>query len=773
MSESGKAVFLSYASQDAEAAKRICEALRQAGVEVWFDQSELVGGDAWDAKIRGQIGSCALFVPIISANTQARLEGYFRLEWKLAAQRTHTMAEEKTFLLPVVIDSTRDAEGKVPAEFRAVQWTRLPGGEASARFVSCVQKLLGGPPAHVVARVADPGPIPASTRPATSKPRRSPLALSATVFAIVVAIGSAWFFSKKSERPAVAPPPSVPASPSPAPSAPDDKSIAVLPFENLSDDKDNTAFFSDGMHEDILTTLANIPDLRVTSRTSVMEYRNTTKKIPQIARELNVAYILEGSVRRSGNQIRLTGQLIRADKDEHLWAKSYDRELTPKEMFAIQAALATEIAGALQAVISPAAKKLVERRPTENLAAYDLYLRARSIPVWIGSPVREKLLQDAVELDPNFAEAWGELAYGHACSYYFNRDHTPERLAQADAAIARAVRLAPDSPEVIRMLGAYAYMGYSDYARAEAQYLKVLRLQPNNADAVRSLGRVQDLQGRWPEALGSYRKAAELDPGNLGLFISKLSAARRWDESIAVQQRNVAQKGNPSEKWKLAFDIFAATGSTLEIDEFVDRLTSAERDSAAFIPWQETRAIIRKDFAEWKRLDALPKNESANQLPSEHTIEAALVFAAHGDLAGARARLGSQPAQVRSALERQPANARLMESLVLMEAILGEKEAAWRDARKALEILSKAPDDLTPQQHRLFLAMAYALTGDKGSAVSELAGVLRVPSPSSSRFGSLMISVHTLRVAPAFANLRGDPAFEALLADPKNNQPLF
>ncbi|HVS54170.1 MAG TPA: toll/interleukin-1 receptor domain-containing protein [Opitutaceae bacterium] len=146
-----KAVFLSYASQDAETAKRICESLRQAGVEVWFDQSEpldplgthgLVGGDAWDAKIRGQIKSCALFVPVISAATQARREGYFRIEWKLAAQRSHAFADGTPFLLPVVIDDTRDAEALVPEEFRAVQWTRLPGGEASATFCARVKALL-------------------------------------------------------------------------------------------------------------------------------------------------------------------------------------------------------------------------------------------------------------------------------------------------------------------------------------------------------------------------------------------------------------------------------------------------------------------------------------------------------------------------------------------------------------------------------------------------------------------------------------------------------
>jgi hypothetical protein len=135
MSEANQAVFLSYASQDGEAARKICEALRAAGVEVWLDQEGgLVGGDAWDAKIRGQIASCALFVPIVSANTQARREGYFRLEWKLAAQRTHMIADGTPFLVPVVFDGTRDAEALVPAEFKAVQWTRLPNGETNQAF---------------------------------------------------------------------------------------------------------------------------------------------------------------------------------------------------------------------------------------------------------------------------------------------------------------------------------------------------------------------------------------------------------------------------------------------------------------------------------------------------------------------------------------------------------------------------------------------------------------------------------------------------------------
>src|SRR5687768_16761202 len=149
-----KGIFLSYASEDTEAARRICEALRAAGLEVWFDQSELRGGDAWDFSIRRKIRECVLFLPIISANTQARGEGYFRLEWKLAVDRSHLMAHDQPFLLPVVIDGTADVSARVPNEFRSVQWTRLPGGETSAAFCARVTALLGGP--EPVARAFQP-----------------------------------------------------------------------------------------------------------------------------------------------------------------------------------------------------------------------------------------------------------------------------------------------------------------------------------------------------------------------------------------------------------------------------------------------------------------------------------------------------------------------------------------------------------------------------------------------------------------------------------------
>ena len=204
-----KAVFLSYASQDAEAANKICDALRAAGVEVWFDQSELVGGDQWDAKIRGQISSCALFVPIISANTQARLEGYFRLEWKLAAQRTHTMADEKAFLLPVVIDDTRDTETKVPAEFKAVQWTKLPGGETPPTFCARVKALLDGEQKSHDGRPT--APPHGTNQPLPSKTRRAWLVPVAIGLVLVASL--AWWQPWAGRAPSARP---APAAPTPA-----------------------------------------------------------------------------------------------------------------------------------------------------------------------------------------------------------------------------------------------------------------------------------------------------------------------------------------------------------------------------------------------------------------------------------------------------------------------------------------------------------------------------------------------------------------------------
>ncbi|MBI5767591.1 MAG: TIR domain-containing protein [Verrucomicrobia bacterium] len=268
---SSRAVFLSYAHDDASAARSIADALRGAGVEVWFDESELRGGDAWDAKIKQQIRDCALFLPVISQSTQRRREGYFRLEWLLAEERSRLIAKGTPFLVPVAIDDTAERAALVPEAFLAVQWTRLPEGTPTPQFIERVKSLLDGSPSDVGRdRRTPPSSEPAVFGDAALQPkvgRRVPAAAWVGAIAVIAIAASLWLRRPASENPQ---PPDLRRDASATTIASTDKSIAVLPFTNLSDDKENTAFFSDGMHEDILTTLANIPELRVISRTSVM-----------------------------------------------------------------------------------------------------------------------------------------------------------------------------------------------------------------------------------------------------------------------------------------------------------------------------------------------------------------------------------------------------------------------------------------------------------------------------------------------------------------------
>ena len=297
MSTSPKAVFLSYASQDAEAARRICEALRAVGLDVWFDESALRGGDAWDASIRRQIKECALFVPIISANTQARAEGYFRREWNLAASRTLDMADDQAFLLPVVIDATIDVNARVPEKFREVQWTHLPAGEASARFAERVHRLLAGG--------AEP-----------SLPVAPPRLVSATA-------------------PAMTPRHDAP-------------SIAVLPFVNMSRDEENE-YFADGLAEELLNVLAKIRGLRVAARSSAFTFKGKGATVAEVGRALNVATVLEGSVRKAGNRMRVSVQLVKVVDGYQLWSETYDRTLD--DIFAVQDDIAQSVLKELRAAL--------------------------------------------------------------------------------------------------------------------------------------------------------------------------------------------------------------------------------------------------------------------------------------------------------------------------------------------------------------------------------------------------------------------------------------
>src|SRR3989440_1362144 len=294
-----------------------------------------------------------------------------------------------------------------------------------------------------------------------------------------------------------------------------DKSIAVLPFENLSDDKEN-AYFADGIQDDLLTNLSRIGDLKVISRTSVMQYKSKASNVREIGKALGVSTILEGSVRRSGNRVRLNVQLIDATNDEHLWASDYDRELT--DVFAIQTDLAQNISDALQAKLSPAEKSRLERKPTENSDSYLAFVEAHNLSTAVEDLEKlkqsEQLYQHAIDLDPNFALAIAR--YSQLESWILHTfDRTPERRDKARTLAERALQLQPDLPEAHLARGFSYYYGDSNYDAALKEFEIAKSGLPNESEVYLALGAIQRRQGKWTESTVNLNRAASLNPKDI------------------------------------------------------------------------------------------------------------------------------------------------------------------------------------------------------------------------------------------------------------------
>src|SRR6266550_1995803 len=341
-----------------------------------------------------------------------------------------------------------------------------------------------------------------------------------------------------------------------------DKSIAVLPFENLSAEKDN-AYFADGIQDDVLTNLSKIGDLKVISRTSVMPYRGKTSNVREIGKALGVATILDGSVRRVGDRVRVNVQLINADTDEHLWAEDYDRDLT--DVIAIQSDLAQKIARELQAKLSPIEKAQIERKPTENSEAYLAFLQAHDLFTRMdkfrsNTERAEQLFEKATKLDPNFAAAFAGLAWVQDWIYHdFNP--TPARKEKARAAAGEAIRLQPNLPEAHLALGFYHYYCERDYQTALKEFaIAKLRL-PNSAEVYMAIGAIERRQGKWEKSTANLERAASLSPKDawvLQNLADNYYANRNFEAADKVFDRAIeaAPKsfGPRAEKAKLAID---------------------------------------------------------------------------------------------------------------------------------------------------------------------------------------------------------------------------
>src|SRR5665213_334125 len=467
MSEPAKAVFVSYASQDADAARRICDALRALGLQVWFDQSELRGGEAWDASIRHQIKECALFLPVISASTNARSEGYFRLEWKLAVDRSHLMADDQAFLLPVLIDGTSEAAARVPDRFRERQWWRLLAGDSPAALAERVRQILCGATAtassalpssgqlgrHVVTppagAIADPGVSRLSKLIATRNRRWGAIAAIAAAAAVLsgLAIYTGIHRTVKKAAATVAETTAARADSNPL-------SLAILPFTNATGDP-HLAYIAEGLtaslSSSLTTDLAATEDAFVTPAAITAPYKDKAGSAQQLGKDLGVHFVLQGNVQRAGSKIRFTADLIQASTGVQLWSEAFDGDQS--DLLALQDKVNKNQDFESKMLI--AAARDSEMR-TGTPTAADYYVRGYALEFAGGSlKTKQKevaLFRQMLGLEPNNARAMICVASALtdvATSSYgqeLNKDDTEHYFEEGHALALRARALGSNHP---------------------------------------------------------------------------------------------------------------------------------------------------------------------------------------------------------------------------------------------------------------------------------------------------------------------------------------
>src|SRR5881275_2868210 len=481
-----------------------------------------------------------------------------------------------------------------------------------------------------------------------------------------------------------------------------DKSIAVLPFQNLSDDPQN-AYFADGIQDDVLTSLSKIGDLRVISRTSVMQYRDKAANVRDIGKALGVSNVLEGSVRRAGNKVRVNVQLIDANSDEHVWANDYDRDVT--DVFAIQSDLAQKIAEALQAKLSPGEKSMMERKPTENGEAYLAFVQAHNLSCAFEDLEKlkqsEQLYARAIELDPNFALAIAR--YSQLESWIVHTfEPTAERRQKARALAERALQLQPDLPEGHLALGCSYYYGDNNYDAALKEFEIAQRGLPNESEIYLYIGSIQRRQGKWAESTTNMEKAVSLNPKDvwpLQNLTFNYAMVRNYDKANKTIDRALALNPTATELWEVKSRLAIADKGDFSV---------AERGFAAAKSVQMTNAqkvTVAGGRAEVFLLERKYQDglEAAERLSDDQFADhpgglwskyyyIGFTRKALQDQPGARAAFLRARSAAEDSLKQNPDAAKLRIQLAKALAHLGEKDAALAEAQRASELEPESKD---------------------------------------------------------------------------------
>jgi serine/threonine protein kinase/Tfp pilus assembly protein PilF len=552
---------------------------------------------------------------------------------------------------------------------------------------------------------------------------------------------------------------------------PAEKSIAVLPFESLSDSKSDI-YFADGVQDEILNSLAKIAQLKVISRTSVMQYRADKKRdLRQIANALGVANVLEGTVRRDGNRVRVSTDLVDARSDNTVWADSYDRDLT--NIFSIQSEIAQTVALRLSAQLSPKERKDIEEKPTDNLEAYDLYLQAKQlIPRESSALVLNvtevatfkkgiSLLEEATRKDPKFALAYCLIAKAHDFLYDDQLDHTPERRALADAAVNEALRLRPDLAEVHLATALHLYTCYGDFERARVQIAIAAQSLFNSPDLLELTALIDQVQGRWEQATAGLERAASLDPRNpelLNVLAWQYFDVRRYQDAERIQDRLIELEPNQPlfPLWK-AVQAFYQKADLGRVRTAIDALPASTRDDISVTNLRVYCAMLERDFKTAHDIVEKSPNEEIMFLGAIIPRRCAdiwleMVQGNHPTME----EFSSTREQLYRKVEADPTNARLLSVLGCVDIALGAKQIAISEAKRAIEMLPMSKNAVQVPNLVENLALVYAWANEPDLALETLYPLVKIPS--GVHYGELILD-------PGWNPLRKDPRFSKLLTE--------
>jgi serine/threonine protein kinase/Tfp pilus assembly protein PilF len=544
-----------------------------------------------------------------------------------------------------------------------------------------------------------------------------------------------------------------------------DKSIAVLPFENRSEDKVN-AYFADGIQDEILTRLSKIADLKVISRTSTQHYKSAPGNLREIAKQLGVAHILEGSVQKSGDAVRVNVQLINAATDSHLWADTFDRKLT--DIFSVETEVAKAVADQLQAKLTSREEQAFVVKPTNNPEAYDAYLRGLAFEVRGNDPGKAiNSYEQAVELDPNFALAWARLSRGHALLYLREPgDFTAARRDAAKSALDRAQKLQPDSPETLLALGYYQYWVLRDYQFAKTAFKRVQKMLPGSSDALMGLGGVSGREGHWDQSVAYWEQALALDPRNeqlLNRAAWTYGYLRQFPAALKLLDRVLDITPNDPEVMAAKAQTYQAQGNLEQAAKFLSQI-NPETASESVLLTKITQLRLERNFGEAVRLlqARLTQFRFASEIDKvSNQITLAIVQRLAGDTAGAKVTAEQARNTLEQICKNKPDNPDFAAVLSLVYASLGEKNSALNEAQRAITLVPSSKDRLAGPGFEENLALVEMIIGENSRAISTLTRLLQTPYYGGF-YGPTPVTLALLRLDPIWDPLRADPAFQKL-----------